>query len=188
MQAAEHRIAAAFSQVEEARAAKLPTFSLTGGLSHISSDLFLLDKRDDIVKSIGGTVYLPIFDGGQLTAQIEARTAQQHQAVALWAQTGLKAFTEVETALSREASLRAREPILATQVDLAERALELERVRYKVGSTDLRPVLQQQMQTYVARTALLRVQSERRVQRVNLFLALGGDFGVDAALAQSASR
>ena len=31
-------------------------------------------------------------------------------------------------------------------------------------------------------TALLRVQSERRVQRVNLYLALGGDFGVDAAL------
>jgi multidrug efflux system outer membrane protein len=52
----------------------------------------------------------------------------------------------------------------------------------------MRPVLQQQMQTYVARTALLRVQSERRVQRVNLYLALGGDFGVDAAMAQSASR
>jgi hypothetical protein len=28
----------------------------------ISSDLFVLDKRDDIVKSIGGTVYLPIFN------------------------------------------------------------------------------------------------------------------------------
>ena len=148
----------------------------------------MLDNRDDIVKSVGGMVYLPIFDGGQLTAQVEARTAQQHQAVALWAQTGLKAFAEVESALSREASLREREPILATQVDLAERALELERVRYRVGSSDMRSVLQQQMQTYAARTALLRVQSERRVQRVNLYLALGGDFGVDAALAQSASR
>ncbi|HTK98549.1 MAG TPA: efflux transporter outer membrane subunit [Pseudomonadales bacterium] len=188
VRAAEHRIAAAFSQVEEARAAKLPTITLSGGLSHISSDLFVLDKRDDIVKSIGGTVYLPIFNGDQLTAQVEARTAQQHYAVALWAQTGLRAFTEVEQALSTETSLRDREPILATQVDLAQRALELERVRYNVGSSDMRPVLQQQMQTYVARTALLRVQSERRVQRVNLYLALGGDFGVDAAMAQSASR
>ena len=88
----------------------------------------------------------------------------------------------------RRIALRDREPILATQVDLAQRALELERVRYNVGSSDMRPVLQQQMQTYVARTALLRVQSERRVQRVNLYLALGGDFGVDAAMAQSASR
>ena len=188
VRAAEHRIAAAFSQVEEARAAKLPTLTLTGGLSHIESDLFILDNRDDIVKSIGGSVFLPIFNGGQLTAQVEARTAQQHQAVAMWAQTGLKAFKEVEDALSREASLREREPILTAQVDLANRALDLERVRYRVGSSDLRPVLQQQIQTYIARTALLRVQSERRVQRVNLFLALGGDFGVDAALAQNAGR
>jgi len=41
VRAAEHRIAAAFSQVEEARAAKLPTITLSGGLSHISSDLFV---------------------------------------------------------------------------------------------------------------------------------------------------
>ena len=41
---------------------------------------------------------------------------------------------------------------------------------------------------YGVRAALLRVQSERRVQRVNLYLALGGDFGVDAALAQNAVR
>ena len=44
------------------------------------------------------------------------------------------------------------------------------------------------MANYGVRTALLRVQSERRIQRVNLYLALGGDFGVDAALARNASR
>ncbi len=188
VRAAEHRIAAAFSQVEEARAAKLPTLSLSAGLSHISSDLFVLEQRDDIVKSVGGTVFLPVFDNGVLTAQVEARTAQQHQAVAQWAQTGLNAFAEVETALSQEATLREREPILSEQVALATRALDLERVRYRVGSSDMRPVLQQQMATYAARTALLRVQSERRVQRVNLYLALGGDFGADAVMAQSASE
>ena len=188
VRAAEHRIAAAFSQVEEARAAKLPTLSLSAGLSHISSDLFVLEQRDDIVKSVGGTVFLPVFDNGVLTAQVEARTAQQHQAVAQWAQTGLNAFAEVETALSQEATLREREPILSEQVALAARALDLERVRYRVGSSDMRPVLQQQMATYAARTALLRVQSERRVQRVNLYLALGGDFGADTAPAQSASQ
>ena len=188
VQAAEHRIAAAFAQIEEARTARLPTISLSAGLSHITSDLFVLENRDDIVQSVGGTVFLPIFDGGYLKAQVEVRTAQQHQAVAQWAQTGLKAFSEVESALAGEASLKEREPILATQLELSNRALELEQVRYRVGSGDMRSVLQQQMATYGVRTALLRVQSERRVQRVNLYLALGGDFGVDAALAQSANR
>jgi outer membrane protein TolC len=55
-----------------------------------------------------------------------------------------------------------------------ERALELVNVRYRVGSGDLRAVQQQQVAVYGARTSLLRVQSEQLVQRVNLYLALGG--------------
>jgi outer membrane protein TolC len=40
-------------------------------------------------------------------------------------------------------------------------------------------VSQQRLASYASRTALLRVQTERLVQRVNLYLALGGGF--DAA-------
>jgi hypothetical protein len=38
-------------------------------------------------------------------------------------------------------------------------------------------VQQQQLASYAARVSLLRVQSEARVQRVNVHLALGGGFG-----------
>jgi outer membrane protein TolC len=48
--------------------------------------------------------------------------------------------------------------------------------RYRVGSGDLRAVQQQSLALNAARTTLLRVQSERLVQRVNLHLALGGSF------------
>ncbi len=183
VRAAQHRIYAAFANVEAAKAARLPTLSLTAGLSHINSDLFVLDKRDDIVKSIGGNIFLPIFDGGQLKAQVQARTAEQRLAVGQWARTGLNAFAEVEAALAANANLAEREPILAQQLALGQRALQLERVRYSVGSSDLRTVLQQQMATYGAQAALVRVQAERRLQRVNLYVALGGDFGVAQALA-----
>jgi hypothetical protein len=37
-------------------------------------------------------------------------------------------------------------------------------------------VQQQALALHASRTALLRVQAERRVQRVNLHLALGGSF------------
>jgi outer membrane protein TolC len=56
------------------------------------------------------------------------------------------------------------------------RALDLEQVRYKVGSRDLRSVTQQQIAAYSASLSLLRVQTEQRVQRVQLHQALGGDF------------
>jgi outer membrane protein TolC len=53
-------------------------------------------------------------------------------------------------------------------------------VQFRVGSTDQRAVEQRQLSLYSARTTLLRVQSERLAQRVNLHLALGGSFGEPA--------
>ncbi|MND09712.1 hypothetical protein D3C83_332510 [compost metagenome] len=49
-------------------------------------------------------------------------------------------------------------------------------MRFRIGSGDLRAVQQQSLALHAARTALLRVQAERLVQRVNLHLALGGSF------------
>ncbi|MGB8433655.1 MAG: TolC family protein, partial [Burkholderiales bacterium] len=118
----------------------------------------------------------PIFLGGQLQAQVEIRTAEQKQAVAEYGRVGARAFGEVENALSSEFALDAREAILKQVVAENVRALELANVRHRVGSGDLRAVQQQSLALDAARTALVRVQSERLVQRVNLYLALGGSF------------
>ncbi len=48
--------------------------------------------------------------------------------------------------------------------------------QFKVGSTDLRFVTQRQLALTADESALIRVQAEQRVQRVNLHLALGGSF------------
>jgi multidrug efflux system outer membrane protein len=48
--------------------------------------------------------------------------------------------------------------------------------QFKVGSTDLRYVSQRQLALNANRAALVRMQAEQRVQRVNLHLALGGSF------------
>jgi outer membrane protein TolC len=82
----------------------------------------------------------------------------------------------VENALATGFTLEEREALLKRAVAENGRALELANIRYRVGSGDLRAVQQQSLALYSARTALLRVQSERLVQRVNLYLALGGGF------------
>jgi NodT family efflux transporter outer membrane factor (OMF) lipoprotein len=179
--AARLRVDAAFDNAQEAQAARLPRISLTAGLTSVSSELFVLKDRDNPSGSIGANLMVPLFHGGALQAQADARQAEQQQAVSAWAQTALKAFNEVENALANEANLREREPILAAQVDDGTRALELEQVRYRVGSRDLRTVTQQQMAVYAARSTLLRVQADRCVQRVNLLLALGGNFDASSA-------
>lgn len=175
--AAWRRVGAAFNRVQQARAARLPKLTLTGSVSDLTSDLFVLQDRDNPAWGIGGSLFAPLFTGGALKGQVEARTAEQKQAVAAYASTALKAFSDVEGSLAGESAMLARESVLATSVADSQRALQLAETRYRVGSGDLRSVQQQQISWNAARVNLLRVQSERRIQRVNLHLALGGDFG-----------
>jgi NodT family efflux transporter outer membrane factor (OMF) lipoprotein len=175
--AAERRVAAAFNRVGEAQAARLPRISLTAGLNTISSDVLVLQDRDNPAWGLGASLLAPIYQGGALRAQVEIRTTEQKQAVAAYASAGQRAFGEVENALAAEFALSDREAILQANVRDNERALELTRIQFRVGSTDQRAVEQRQLALYSARTSLLRVQSERLAQRVNLHLALGGSFG-----------
>ena len=174
--AAERRVAAAFNRVHEAKAARLPTISLTTGLSAITSELFVLKDRDNPVWNYGGSLLAPIFRGGALKTQVEIRTAEQKQAVASYAEVGLRAFGEVESALAAEIAARDREKILAETASDYQRALQVVQTQFKVGSTDLRFVTQRQLSLNATQAALVRVQADQRVQRVNLHLALGGSF------------
>ena len=175
--AAERRVAAAFDLVGEAKAARLPRISLTAGVNNISSDMVVLQNRDNPAWGFGAGLLMPIFQGGALQAQVELRTAQQKEAVAAYAQVGLRAFNEVENALSSEFTARDRQAILERATAENQRALTLEETRYKVGSSDMRAVTQQNLALYASQMSLLRVRSEQRVQRVNAYLALGGGFG-----------
>ena len=150
--------------------------SISSSVSTLSSDLILLKERDDYVWGYGGRVVAPLYLGGSLKAQIRLRTAEQEEAIADYGRTGSAAFADVEKTLSVSSTLRAREPLLAEAVSERERVLVMARKRYEVGVDDMRSVAQQQLQLAAARTSLLRVQGEQQVQRLNLHLALGGDF------------
>ena len=175
--AAERRIAAAFHRVGEAKAARLPTIALTTGVSSITSELFVLKDRDNPVWNLGASLLMPLFRGGALKTQVEIRTAEQKQAVAEYAAIGLRAFGEVESALSAEFAAREREQILTQTLADNQRALDIVRTQFKVGSTDLRFVTQRQLALLSTQSALVRTRAEQRIQRVNLHAALGGGFG-----------
>ena len=174
--AAERRVAAAFNRIGEAKAARLPTISLTTGVSAISSDLFVLQDHSNPVWNVGAGLLAPVYKGGALKTQVEIRTVEQKQAIAAYASIGLRAFSEVENALASEIAARDRERILAETQSHSQRALEIVQTQFKVGSTDLRFVNERQLALNTTSAALIRMQAEQRVQRVNLHLALGGSF------------
>jgi multidrug efflux system outer membrane protein len=174
--AAERRVAVAFNRIEEAKAAQLPRISLTASGSSVSSELLVLQNHSNPMWSLGANLIAPLYQGGALRAQVEIRTAEQKLAVADYARVAQRAFSDVEGALSAEVTLRDRDAILVQNVKDNERALDLAQVQYKVGKIDLRVVEQRQLALYGARTSRLQVQSEQLAQRVNLHLALGGNF------------
>ena len=161
----------------EAQAAQLPRISLTASGSSVSSELFVLQDHTNPVWSVGANLLAPLYQGGALRAQVEIRTAEQEGAIAEYARAGQRALGEVEGALSAERALRDRDEILDAKVRNNERALELTRIQFRVGSIDQSVVETRQLALYSARISRLRVQTELLAQRVNLYLALGGGFG-----------
>ena len=150
--------------------------TMGNGIAHVFAqagwDVVLVDVSRDALDRALATI------GANLDRQVKkgTLTAEQKQAVAEYGRVGAKAFGEVESALSAAAALEEREALLREAVAENARALEFANLRYRVGAGDLRAVQQQALALSAARTALLRVQAERLVQRVNLHLALGGSF------------
>jgi outer membrane protein TolC len=171
--AADRRVAAAFFLTEEARLAKLPSFSINAGVGG-SSDL------SGLIGDLSLGLVAPLYTGGALEAQLDIATADQEAAIAAFGITLLGALEEVEAGLTNEALLARREAFLQLAVDNNSQAYDLARVQYNVGQIDLLSVLQMQTRWIGARTGLLRVKNARLAERINLHLALGGSFEATA--------
>jgi len=187
--AAERRVAAAFDRVGEAKAAQLPRIRLNASVSALDSEV--IELQDDFENPSGGagaTLVAPLYQGGALRAQVSVRTAEQKEALARYASQVLRGIHEVEDSLAASRILSERVRLLGRVVADQEKTLEYDESAYRIGRQDLRSVQQQQQQVQSARMALLRVQSEQLIQRVNLHLALGGSFAEPMTVASTAAQ
>jgi NodT family efflux transporter outer membrane factor (OMF) lipoprotein len=166
--AAERRVAAAFRLEEQARLARLPRFTFSGGLTGSTA---LAGTVGNFVSGVAVPIYAPA-----LQAQIAIASADQRAALAAYGQAVLRALEEVETALFNDHLLDEREQFLAAQVAGNRRALDVHRKQLQVGMIGALPVLQVQARYVGSQVLLTRIRNERLAQRVDLHLALGGSF------------
>jgi len=117
---------------------------------------------------------LTIFTGGALEARVESRQAELEQAFATYAKVGLNAFREVESALSGEQSWRARYAELNQIYQLQQNIQKSTDAEFVIGRIDQRQVLQQKIRTNTAQSNEQQGQLEVLMQRINLYLSLGG--------------
>ncbi len=175
--AAEARVDAATRELSASRKALLPAIRITGAGGTSTTDEFgdIFDIQN-LVWSIGQNLTAPVFQGGRLRANIRLDESERKELVATYADTALTAFREVETALSAEWYLKGQVAALTTAVTESRRAESLSLRDYEQGLVDIITLLESQRRAFDAESSLLGVQLELLKNRVDLYLALGGDF------------
>jgi multidrug efflux system outer membrane protein len=174
--ASERRFAGAFHRVNEARAARLPRFvlSATGGLG--TAQLDSVGTIDAVLWTLAAGVTQPIFFGGELKAAQDLRTAEQKAAAASYVGSALRAFEDVEDALASDYYLRKREGALGNAVSSSADSVKFGRQQLEQGQVDMFTVLRLTGENLAAKVQLTQIRASRLRERINLYLALGGDF------------
>lgn len=174
VRAAEHRVAAAVARVEEADAARLPTFRLTGSLGLSALTLGTLTRGASVVSALLAGVSVPIFDGGAALAQVRAQEAALVQAQAAYHSAVLAALQDVENALIALRGDRERLLHLQNAAEAAGNAALLARQRFGSGLVDFQVVLDTQRVQLNTQDGVASARADVSTDHVRLYKALGG--------------
>lgn len=165
IQAAEARLQAATARIGVAVADLYPRITLGLSLGFESVDAGKFGDWGSRQWSLGPSLQLPIFDNGRRRATVELRELEQQEAAINFQKTVLKAWHEMDDALSAYSAERQRQQALAAREASARATLELATTRARRGMSDQLPVLQ-------AQRALLAIQRERSASDSALALRL----------------
>jgi outer membrane protein, multidrug efflux system len=170
---AEANLASAHANVDTARLAFLPQFSLTGTAGFSSTALSALLHGPTFIWDAGANLVQTIFDG-TLIGQKNLAYATQRQLVANYESAVFNAYADVESALGQVRNYAEAENHLRREVDAAHEAFGIAELQYKEGTTDLLAVLQAQQTLFTARDQLVQTHLALLQASVHLFEALGG--------------
>ena len=174
--AAQNKYLASHRRVNAARKDRLPQIKLTASAGTSSDELKDVLDINNNIWSLAANLTRPILDGGKIKSQIERAEAQREEARYLYVQTALQAFAEVETTLAAEQFLVRQETALRAAVTEAGGAQALALEDYQAGLADIVTVLESQRRMFDAKRSLLELQNLRLQNRIDLYLALGGEF------------
>jgi multidrug efflux system outer membrane protein len=174
IRAAEEQLKALNERVGVAKAARLPSITLTGGYGWTSDELNNFLRAENVVWNLTAGLVQPVFDAGRLKAGQRAAEARYQQGVAEYVQIVLDAFGEVERALlTRKQQLERRK----REVKFLDEARATQRVaeeRYIRGLVIYLDVLNAQITRFQAEDNLALVDLAIMRNRVALHRALGG--------------
>ena len=182
--AAERRMAAANAQIGVAVSAYFPDLTLNGSFGYVSNVVSGLVKAPNNLWSFGGSATDTLLDFGARPAQVRQARATYDAAVALYRQTVLTAFEQVEDELATLRILEQQVQVQEQTVKSANLAVQLTLNQYKAGTIAYTSVVTAQTIAFADAQTLLNIRQTRLIASVSLIEALGGGWNA-ASLGRS---
>jgi multidrug efflux system outer membrane protein len=171
---AEAALLAAYANIGAARAAFLPTISLTGGLGAASASLGSLFKGGSQTWSFVPSISVPIFEGGRLQAELDVAKLQKDISIARYERAIQQAFSEVADGLAARGTYSEQVASTERYVAAEQEAFDISERLFRTGVADYLTVLTAQNGLYAAQQSLVSTRLGRLTSLVTLYRALGG--------------
>lgn len=171
---AERELAAQTAQIGVATAEKYPKFSLSGTIGLEAIKATNLFTTAGLIDSLLGKLTFPIFNAGQIQANIDVQNAKQQQAFASYQVAILNALKEVENALVAITQEQQRLQDLEQAIQTADRAMNLAKAQYEAGLTEFLNVQQTQRTLFSLQDQYASSQGQLSLYVTILYKALGG--------------
>lgn len=181
VRAAERRLEAAGLRADAAQKALYPSLSLSGNSGTGGADVEDMFDLDSLVSSVTASIAAPIFRGGQLRAQRDQARANAELQAASYVSTVLGAWQEAENAIHADRLLAARVENLRQAFIEAAEAEELVTRQYARGLSTIFDLLNAYSRRISAESQYISARRERASNRVDLYLAIAGDFSAAEA-------
>ena len=184
--AAEHQLQAANANIGAARAAFLPSITLTGAFGTASAELDGLFAGGSRAWNFAPSINLPIFDAGRRESSLDLTQARRDLAVANYEKTIQAAFRDVSDALSARRWLAEQVEVLRATVAAQNERARLAQLRYDHGASPYLEVLDAKRDLLAAQQQLVQTRRALLSSRVGLYAALGGGTQASASAALDA--
>lgn len=178
---AEAQLHAATARIGVAVADLFPTVTLSANAGSQASRAGEIGTWASRFFSIGPSLELPIFNGGQLRAMVRLQDVRAKEAAVAYARAVLSALNDVENALAAYGAEQSRRVSLTATVDQDREALSLARQRYASGVTTFLDVLDAERALEQSELSLADSTAAVSTDLVALYKALGGGWESQAA-------
>ena len=178
VRSAEFALAAQVAHVGVAESLLFPKLYINGSLGLESVNAHKFFERDSLYGSIGPSVSWPIFQGGNLYANLKVEEAAMDEAAYRYEYTLQNAFGEVRKAYSSYTQEYHRYESLQGAVKAAKDAENISQDLYKNGLADFNNVLDAQRSLLTLEEALTISRGQISQDLISLYKALGGGVGM----------